>query len=59
MDKENDKKKPTIRQVRKSGGSLIVSLTDFVQENDFYIVKKDDDNITLTKLKVEIPIESI
>jgi hypothetical protein len=41
-----------VRPARKSGTSIVVSLTGFVEEGENYkIEKKDDDTVTLTKVE--------
>lgn len=41
------------RKARKNGESVILTLTDFAQEKDFYIVKKEGNIITLTNINLE------
>jgi hypothetical protein len=50
---ENKQPSQTIRQTRKSGGSVILTLTDFAQEKEFYMIKKEGSNITLTNIRLE------
>ena len=51
--KENKQPSQAIRQTRKSGGSVILTLTDFAQEKEYYAVKKEGNNIVLTNIKLE------
>jgi len=44
---------PVVRQTRKSGGSVILTITDFAEEKELYIVKKEGNVITLTNIKIE------
>jgi len=48
-----DENKPTVRQARKSGGSIILTLTDFIKENEIYMVTKSGNNVILTNIKLE------
>lgn len=42
-----------VRQARKSGDSIIIALTDFAQEKEYYNIKKEGNNITLTNINME------
>ncbi len=54
--KENNKEKsPILRQPRKSGGSLVIALTEFLEENAFYAVSKIENEIILQKVEIKIP----
>ena len=44
---------PDVRRTRKSGGSIVLTLTDFAQENELYMIRKDGDDITLSNIKTE------
>ncbi len=48
-----DENKQTVRQARKSGGSIILTLTDFIKENEIYMVTKSGNNVILTNIKLE------
>ena len=48
-----DENKPTVKQARKSGGSIIITLTDFLKEDAFYIVTKNGNDVILTNIKLE------
>ena len=50
---EINENKPTVRQARKSGGSVILTLTDFIKENEIYMVTKNGNNVILTNIKLE------
>jgi hypothetical protein len=39
-----------VKQARKVGGSVVLSLTGFVQENFYYIVERREREIILTKI---------
>ncbi len=41
--------KVTLREARISGGSVVVTLTDFVQNGEQYIVRKTPDGVCLKK----------
>ena len=42
-----------VRRARKSGGSIIITLTDFLKEDVFYIVTKNGNDVILTNIKLE------
>lgn len=44
---------PKARRTRKSGDSIVIALTDFAEEKELYIIKKEGNVITLTNLKIE------
>lgn len=44
---------PDARRTRKSGGSVILTLTNFAQENELYMLKKDGNDIILTNIRTE------
>lgn len=46
-----EKDKPTIRSTRKQGGSIVLSLTGFSVEGEFFDIRKiSNSNILLTKI---------
>ncbi len=55
MNETYEKNHPSkaIRQTRKSGGSVILTLTDFAQDKEYYLVKKDGNNIILSNIRIE------
>ncbi|HWQ96050.1 MAG TPA: hypothetical protein VN368_01635 [Candidatus Methylomirabilis sp.] len=44
------KKTDNIRKTRKSGNSIVINLTDYAVENQYYKVEKIDRKITLTEI---------
>lgn len=42
-----------LRKARKSGGSVIITLTDFIKENQWYNVSNSNEIVTLTPIKMD------
>lgn len=45
---------PIIRQSRKSGGSIIISLTDFIEPNKYYVISKEDGSVILKEAEIKV-----
>ncbi len=40
-----------IKQARKQGNSIVITLTDFIEEGEFYRIEKLDNKVVLSKIK--------